>query len=132
LLAYVTRTRGEFNGRLEDLPELMTRYQREYPASLADVIMAATAQAGLRLDEISLILPHNVNVVSWHRMCRRIGFPEDRVLLDNVPVTGHAFCADLFINYRTAAERGLLRPGDHYLVAAAGAGATFSAMVFEH
>jgi len=132
LLAYVTRIRGEFNGRLEDLPELMTRYQREYPASLASVIVAATAKAGLRLDQISLILPHNVNVVSWHRLCRRIGFPEDRVLLDNVPVTGHAFCADLFINYRTAAERGLLRPGDHYLVAAAGAGATFSAMIFEH
>jgi hypothetical protein len=53
-------------------------------------------------------------------------------LLDNVPVTGHAFCADAFINYETAAQRGLLRHGDRYIIAAAGLGATFSAMVFEH
>ena len=38
------------------------------------------------------------------------------------------------INFSTAAERGLLRAGDRYVIAAAGAapGATFSAMVFEH
>jgi 3-oxoacyl-[acyl-carrier-protein] synthase-3 len=98
------------------------------------VLLAAVAQAGLRLDDISLILPHNVNKVSWRQVCRTINFPIQRVLLDNVPVLGHSFCADAFINYQTAAQRGLLRPGDRYLVAAAGAGlgATFSAMVFEH
>ncbi len=92
----------------------------------------AADQAGVSLSELSLILPHNVNVLSWQRLCRRIGFPVSRVLLDNVPVTGHAFCADSFINYVTAMERGLLRTGDRYLIAAAGVGATFSAMVVEH
>lgn len=47
-------------------------------------------------------------------------------------MTGHAFCADMLINYTTAMDRGLLQPGDRYLVAAAGVGATFAAMVFEH
>jgi 3-oxoacyl-[acyl-carrier-protein] synthase-3 len=131
LLAYVTSIQGEFDGRFTDFPEIAARYEREYPASLAAVIRAAVAQAGLSIDEISLILPHNVNLLSWRRLCRRIGYPVDRVLLDNVPVTGHAFCADSFINYVTAAERGLLRPGDRYLIVAAG-GATFSAMVCEH
>jgi 3-oxoacyl-[acyl-carrier-protein] synthase III len=132
LLAYATSTRGEFDGRLEDLPELAARYEREYPDSLAAAMLAAVTQAGLTLGDISLILPHNVNVVSWQRLSRRIGFPVDRVLLDNVPVTGHAFCADALLNYVTARDRGLLRPGDRYLIAAAGLGATFSAMVFEH
>lgn len=132
LLAYTADIRGEFDGRMEDSPDLMARYQRDYPTLLAGVMQEAAARAGLRLDEISLILPHNVNVVSWQRLCRRIGFPVGRVVLDNVPVSGHAFCADLFLNYTTAVERGLLRPGDRYLVAAAGLGAAFSAMVFEH
>jgi 3-oxoacyl-[acyl-carrier-protein] synthase-3 len=131
LLAYVTSIQGEFDGRFTDVPELAARYEREYPAALAGVIRAAVAQAGLSLDEISLILPHNVNLLSWRRLCRRIGYPVDRVLLDNVPVTGHTFCADSFINYATAAERGLLRPGDKYLIVAGG-GATFSAMACEH
>ena len=132
LLSYACRIRGEFDGRLEDRPELASRYEEEYPESLAEVMMAAVGEAGLRLDEISLILPHNVNAVSWQRMSRRIAFPIERVVLDNVPVTGHAFCADMLINYATAMDSGLLRPGDRYLVAAAGTGATFAAMVFEH
>lgn len=131
LLAYATSIRGEFDGRFTDSPEISARYEREYPAALAEVILAAVAQAGLSIDEISLILPHNVNLLSWRRLCRRIGYPVDHVLLDNVPVTGHTFCADSFINYATAAERGLLHPGDRYLIAAGG-GATFSAMVCQH
>ena len=47
-------------------------------------------------------------------------------------MTGHCFCADPFINYRTAVERQLLRRGDRYLMAAIGLGAAFSAQVFEH
>jgi 3-oxoacyl-[acyl-carrier-protein] synthase III len=132
LLSYVSRMRGDFDGRLFEDADLLARFQREYPESLAEVILAAVDRAGLRLDEISLILPHNVNVVSWRRLCRRIGYPLERVVLDNVPLTGHSFAADAFINYRTAAERDLLRPGDRYLIAAVGLGAMFSAMVLEH
>lgn len=128
LLAYHTVIRGEFDGRLVE-PE---QYQREYPELMVAVMSTAIEKAGLTLDDIALILPHNVNAVSWRTICRMIGYPVDRVLLDNVPITGHAYAADAFINYRTAAERGLFTPGERYLMAAAGLGATFSAMVFEH
>jgi 3-oxoacyl-[acyl-carrier-protein] synthase-3 len=131
VLAYVNNHRGEFDG---DQADVAAAFQREYPNAFADVIRAAADRAGMALDEFAMILPHNVNLVSWQRLCRRLGFPVARVLLDNVPTTGHVFCADAFFNLRDARERGLLRPGDRYLVAAAGAGrgATFSAMVLEH
>lgn len=131
LLAYAANLRGEFDDELSDDPG---RFQSEYPGSLADAILAAVERAGLRLDGIDLILPHNVNTLVWRRLCRRIGYPVERVVLENVPQVGHVFCADGFVNYCTAYDRGLLRPGTRYLMAAAGAGrgATFSAMVFEH
>lgn len=132
LLSYATDQRGEFDPCAADPAELAASYSKQYPQSLADVLLAAVRQARLQVADISLILPHNVNTVSWRRVCKRIGFPVERVLLDNVPLTGHCFAADAFINYRTAAELGLLRPGQHYLVAAAGLGAVFSAMVFQH
>lgn len=96
--------------------------------------VSAGTEAGLTLDDIRVVLPHNVNVVTWQRMCLLLKFPLDRVLLDNIPTSGHVFCADVFANYKTACERGLLQPGDRYLAAAVGAGggATFAAMVFEH
>jgi 3-oxoacyl-[acyl-carrier-protein] synthase-3 len=134
LLAYAVESRGEFDGDPAENLDLLSSFQSEYPAALAEVIAAAVAGAGLRLDDMSLILPHNVNLVSWRRVCKKLGFPVARVLLDNVPSVGHGFCADAFINYRTAAARGLLRAGDRYVIAAAGAalGATFSAMIFQH
>lgn len=134
LLAYAAESRGEFDGDPAENPDLLPSFQNEYPAALAGVIAAAVAGAGLRLDDVSLILPHNVNLVSWRRVCRKLNFPVAKVLLDNVPSVGHGFCADAFVNYRTAAARGLLGPGDRYVIAAAGAalGATFAAMVFQH
>ena len=132
MLSYVTIVRGEFDGRMQEDTDLLYRYQKEYLESLAEAIRTAADRAGVTLAELSLILPHNVNVVSWRRLCRRLDFPVAKVVLDNVPVTGHNFAADPFVNYRTAADRGLFHPGERYLVAAAGLGATFSAMVFEH
>lgn len=131
LLAYATDLHGEFD---DDSPQTAAAYQRQYADLLASAILAAVERAGLGMDAISLILPHSVNRVAWQRVCRALGFPIDRVLLDNLATIGHLFCADAFVNYRTARSRDLLRPGDRYVMAAAGAGlgATFSAMVFEH
>jgi 3-oxoacyl-[acyl-carrier-protein] synthase III len=131
LLAYACQLRGEFDYELGDN---VARFQREYRPTLAEVIRRALDEAGVALDDIRLVLPHNVNLVTWQRMCLLLKFPVGRVLLDNVPAYGHVFCADAFVNYQTARERGLLQAGDRYLVAAVGAGggATFAAMVFEH
>jgi 3-oxoacyl-[acyl-carrier-protein] synthase-3 len=131
MLAYAAQVRGEFDS---DTGENDVLLQREYRPTLASVMRQALDRAGATLDDIRVVLPHNVNLVTWQRMCLLLRFPRDRVLLDNIATTGHVFCADMFINYTTACERGLLRPGDRYLVAAVGAGggATFAAMVFEH
>lgn len=131
VLSYASNVRGEFDS---DTGANDMRLQREYRPSLAEVMRQALAEARLTLDDIRVVLPHNVNVVTWQRMCTLLEFPPERVLLDNIPANGHVFCADLFANYQTACERGLLQPGDRYLAAAVGAGgaATFAAMVFEH
>jgi len=132
VLSYASLTRGEFDGRLDELPELAARFEREYPELLAAALYEAVKDAGLTLDDIALILPHNVNTMSWQRLCRKIDFPVAKVLLANTPLTGHVFCADPFLNYRMAMTGGLLRPGDRYMFAGAGLGATFAAMVVEH
>ncbi|MGE5828638.1 MAG: 3-oxoacyl-[acyl-carrier-protein] synthase III C-terminal domain-containing protein [Micromonosporaceae bacterium] len=131
LLSYASNVRGEFDSATG---ENDARLQREYRPSLAEVMRQALDESGTSLADIRVVLPHNVNVVTWQRMCLLLGLPAERVLLDNVSTSGHVFCTDMFANYATACERGLLRPGDRYLAAAVGAGggATFAAMVFEH
>jgi 3-oxoacyl-[acyl-carrier-protein] synthase III len=93
------------------------------------VLRDAVHDAGLTLDDIAVILPHNVNRVSWARVARLLGLPEERVYLDNVPALGHCFSADSFINYVDARATGRLRRGDAYVMAAAGTGAVVSTMV---
>ncbi|GAA4873085.1 3-oxoacyl-[acyl-carrier-protein] synthase III C-terminal domain-containing protein [Kitasatospora terrestris] len=132
VLSYAVDLRGEFDGRLAEDPDLLARYQRDYPDAVVGVMRAALDEAGETWDSIRLLLPHNVNQVSWKRICRTVGLPLDRVVLENVPAVGHSFTADVFLNHHTATTRGLLHPGDRYLVAAAGLGATFAAMVLQH
>ncbi|BAJ32283.1 MULTISPECIES: 3-oxoacyl-[acyl-carrier-protein] synthase III C-terminal domain-containing protein [Kitasatospora] len=132
VLSYAVDQRGEFDGRLADDPELMQRYQRGYPELMVAVMEAALEEAGESWDSIRLLLPHNVNRISWQRICRATGFPLDRVVLDNVPAVGHSFAADVLLNHHTATTSGRLRRGDRYLLAASGIGATFAAMVLQH
>lgn len=132
VLSYVVDLRGEFDGRLAEDRQLLDRYQRAYPQAMIGVMEAALERAGESWDTLALLLPHNVNQISWKRICRTTGYPLDRVVLENVPSVGHSFAADFFLNHHTATTRGLLRPGDRYMVAASGLGATFAAMVLTH
>jgi 3-oxoacyl-[acyl-carrier-protein] synthase III len=129
LLSYATRTHGQFRSVSH---ETRSAFQRMYPKALADVMELAAARAGMALSDVDLILPHNVNRISWAGLAQLLDFPVERIFLDNVPVTGHSFCADPFLNYAGALEQDLLRPGDRYLMASVGLGATFSAMVFRY
>lgn len=130
MLAYAVDQRAEYD---DDAEEVVLAFQRDYAQLLADTIHTALERAALPLDAVSALLPHNVNAPIWRQVCRILGFPLDRVVLDNLATYGHVFCADAFINYRTAVHRELLSPGDHYVMAAgAGRGAAFAAMVFEH
>ncbi|HEU5355311.1 MAG TPA: 3-oxoacyl-[acyl-carrier-protein] synthase III C-terminal domain-containing protein [Actinocrinis sp.] len=131
LLAYATELRGEFD---DDSAGTVKAFHQQYTDCLAAAILTAVERCGLDMDAISLILPHSVDRMAWQLVCQRLGFPLERVVLDNAASVGHLFCADAFVSYRTARTRGLLRPGDRYVMAAAGAGlgAAFSAMVFEH
>lgn len=97
-----------------------------------EVMRRAVAAAGLEFADVDLVLPHNVNAVSWHRVINEMGIPPEKVFLDNVPRYSHCFSSDPFINYVTLRETNRLVPGHNYLFAAVGIGATFGAGVFTH
>ena len=129
LLGFAAHTYGDFYTSTGMSREVTANFMKMYPQALADVIQAAATSAGVDLSTVDMILPHNVNRISWVMFARLTGFPVERIFLDNVPVTGHGFCADPFVNYACANERGLLHPGMHYLLVSVGLGATFSAML---
>ncbi|MGQ4383104.1 3-oxoacyl-[acyl-carrier-protein] synthase III C-terminal domain-containing protein [Streptomyces sp. SAS_270] len=132
MLGYAARTYPQFGDEFIMGESAAKEFQDLYGPGLCEVIGAALEEAGCGLDDLALVLPHNVNRLSWIGVCKALGLPLDRVFLDLVAETGHCFCADPFINLQQAAELGRLRPGDRYLMTSVGLGATFAAMVFEH
>jgi 3-oxoacyl-[acyl-carrier-protein] synthase III len=131
VLSYVTHTRGEFYRQQSD-PAVAARFRDEYPAMVAGVMHEAVAAAGLDWPDIRLVLPHNVNRVSWVQIAKLAGVPLDRIHLAGVPAAGHCFAADPFLNHVAASDTGTLVPGQPYLMVAAGLGAVASAMVLRH
>jgi 3-oxoacyl-[acyl-carrier-protein] synthase III len=132
LLGYASSIHGRTDGVIDMTPEVTVYARQIYQDALAEVISGALDAAGLDLADIDLVLPHNVNRVSWTVAAAALGIPRQRMFLDNIARTGHCFCADPFINYARVRELGLLRPGDRYLMTSAGLGQAFAAMVFEH
>jgi 3-oxoacyl-[acyl-carrier-protein] synthase-3 len=129
VLAVAHRTLGQFHAAADMTPEQQADYNHSYVPTLAAVLRDAVRDAGLVLEDVSLVLPHNVNRFSWSETARLLGIPLDRVYLDNLPRMGHCFAADPFVNLATARAEGATRPGDTVLLASAGQGGTFAAAV---
>ncbi|GAB2658773.1 3-oxoacyl-[acyl-carrier-protein] synthase III C-terminal domain-containing protein [Saccharopolyspora gloriosae] len=132
MLGYASRIYGRADGVIDMNAEVAADARKIYQDVLAEVVLAAVTEAGLELDDIDLLLPHNVNRVSWTVAADNLGIPKRKLFMDNLPRTGHCFCADPFINYRSVVDGGVLRPGDRYLMTSVGLGQTFAAMVFQH
>lgn len=131
MLGYAALTAPILDSALVMSPETQAQFGAMYPQALRRVVMGALDAAGLAPTDIDVLLPHNVNRMIWAKMAPGLGFPIERVFLDNVPQTGHCFTADPFINYVSALELGRLHPGQRCLMTSVGLGATFAAMVFE-
>ncbi|MFB7126079.1 3-oxoacyl-ACP synthase [Kitasatospora xanthocidica] len=132
VLGYHARIHGREDGVIDLDAEGAREAKRIYQDAMAEVIDGALAAAGLAVGDLDLVLPHNVNRVSWTVAANALGIDRDRIFLENIGRTGHCFCADPFINYQSALELGLLRPGDTYLMTSAGLGQSFAAMVVRH
>ncbi|KJK56564.1 3-oxoacyl-[acyl-carrier-protein] synthase III C-terminal domain-containing protein [Saccharothrix sp. ST-888] len=130
--SHVTRTLGEFAAGLDMTKEQTQGFGRVYGTVLGEVIHRAVREAGLRFDEIDLVIPHNVNLVSWRQTIKDMGADPARFFLDNVAHYSHTYASDVFVNYTTLRERERLVDGRHYVLVSVGLGATFGAMVITH
>ncbi|MEU5640155.1 3-oxoacyl-[acyl-carrier-protein] synthase III C-terminal domain-containing protein [Streptomyces milbemycinicus] len=132
LLGSAFRTYGRFYRSLggQD-PDREREYTRFYAPALAAVIQEALEEAGTGLDGVRWIVPHNVNRLSWKGVAKELGIPFSQIFLDNLPRLGHANCADPYLNLASLRASGRLAPGDRYVLATVGLGATFGAVVLQ-
>ncbi|WP_328603296.1 3-oxoacyl-ACP synthase [Amycolatopsis sp. NBC_00345] len=133
LLGFATRILGRYHRATRMAEEENEEWGARYSTLFGGVIKAALDRAKMSPGDVDLILPHNVNQLSWFKTMKTLGIRDKKVLyLDNLASLGHCFGADSFISYTTATAAGRLKPGDRYVMTAVGLGSTVSAMVFQH
>ncbi|TNL05639.1 hypothetical protein CYD30_21770 [Kosakonia cowanii] len=132
LLACCSHTYGQYARGvwLEGVPR--ASYETNYPAMMLQIIQQTLAQAGMTLDQVRWVIPHNVNRKSWIELARTIDLPLSRLMLANIPFTGHCFGSDMMLNLSHLTSTGALEKGDVYLMIAVGLGGSFGAALFRY
>jgi len=98
--------------------------------SMADAAEEALVEAGLGLDDIALMIPHQANLRIIDGVAKRLHFPLERVFV-NIQRYGNTSAASIPIAIAEAEAQGRLRRGDKVLLVAFGGGFTWGASVLE-
>lgn len=88
----------------------------------------AVAQAGLTIDDIHLVIPHQANTRIIEALMRRLELPSGRVFV-NLERYGNTSAASVPIALCEAAEQGRLKDGDNLLLTAFGGGLSWASAV---
>jgi 3-oxoacyl-[acyl-carrier-protein] synthase-3 len=98
--------------------------------SMADAAEEAIAHAGLRIEDIDVVIPHQANLRIIEGVAKRLHVPMSKVFV-NIQKYGNTSAASIPIAMAEAAMTGRLREGDKVLLVAFGGGFTWGASVLE-
>jgi 3-oxoacyl-[acyl-carrier-protein] synthase-3 len=90
----------------------------------------AIAKAGLSLDDIDWVIPHQANLRIVNAVAKSLGVPQERLIL-NLAKYGNTSSASIPLALCEAWEEGKLSAGDHILLVAFGGGLVWGASVLE-
>ena len=107
-----------------DGPELFRRAVVKMGEASSRVI----EQAGLSLDQVDLLIPHQANVRIIDATARRLGLDSARVFV-NIGSYGNTSAATIPVALTEAVEQGRIKPGDNVVFTAFGAGLSWAAAV---
>lgn len=132
LLALERTVLGKYYSGIYQDEGLLKEFELTYVKTLGYTIQRGLAKANIRLQDLKLVIPHNVNKTSWLRVAEYLQIDKEKIYLNNVSEFGHCFCSDPFINYSSVVRKNLLKKDDYYLMASVGLGAVFSIGVFQY
>ncbi len=90
----------------------------------------ALEQAGLSLDDIKLVIPHQANIRIIKALAERLELPDEKVF-SNIHKYGNTSAASIPIAMYEAWKEGRIKKGDYILLTAFGGGLTWGAIVLK-
>lgn len=105
-------------------PEVFKFAVRAMAASSDEVV----GRAGLTMDHIEVIIPHQANLRIIDAAAKRFGIPLERFVV-NLDRYGNTSAASIPLALDEAARGGKIKPGDHVMLSSFGAGLAWGTMV---
>jgi len=97
---------------------------------MSDATIDVVSQAGLTMDDIDLLIPHQANLRIIDLALRRLKFPAEKTIV-NLDRYGNTSAASVPLALVEALEDGRLKEHDKVVMIAFGAGLTYAAVVWE-
>lgn len=98
--------------------------------SMADISAEMVAKAGLTVDDIDIVIPHQANQRITDAVASRLGVPEEKVY-SNIAQHGNTSSASIPIALDECIQSGRVTEGSKVLLTAFGGGATWGATVLQ-
>jgi 3-oxoacyl-[acyl-carrier-protein] synthase-3 len=95
---------------------------------MARALERALDKAGVALDEVDWVIPHQANLRIIDALARRLAIPRDRVIA-NLDRVANTSSASIPIALDEAIRRGQIQSGDVVAMTAFGAGVTYGAAI---
>jgi 3-oxoacyl-[acyl-carrier-protein] synthase-3 len=102
---------------------------RRAVTKMSESSLKSLESAGVSLDEIDLLIPHQANVRIIDATARRLGLDESKVYV-NIHSYGNTSAATIPVALTEALEEGRIHPGDTIVFAAFGAGLSWGSAVY--
>jgi len=96
---------------------------------MQEVIQTAVDRAGIRLEDLALVIPHQSNARIIESAAERLQLPIDRVLI-NIDKYGNTSAASIPLALDEAIREGRIKKGDWVLLAGFGGGLTWGSVLF--
>jgi 3-oxoacyl-[acyl-carrier-protein] synthase-3 len=90
-----------------------------------DIVRHTCDDAGVTIDELKLLIPHQSNLRIIESACEKLELPMERVLV-NIDRYGNTSAASVAVGLHEARSTGRVRPGDLVMLVAFGAGLTWA------
>ena len=127
IVTYESMTRGYY----WDSDRRQNEMIASYFTTGSRIVQRTLKKVDMTLDNISLLIPHNVSLRSWQILSKLIGYPIENVYTGNIAEMAHSIAADNFINLKDALVEGRLSPGDLTMLYTFGLGAHWGCMILE-
>ena len=108
--------------------------QEVYKQAVKDMSEAALETmkiAGLTLDQVSWVIPHQANTRIIETVGKRLNFPMEKVY-QNIAHVGNTSAASIPIALSEMEEKGLLQRGQNVVLTALGSGLTYGSVAFRY